>query len=108
MLRNEEDYANGETYDPSRFLTPDGKIDPRVRDPFTVAFGFGRRLTFHSLIMPVLSEHDFYRACPGAHIGRSMFWLVAASLATLFKWTEPLGEDGKPIDQPMDYETGMV
>ncbi|KAJ3521698.1 hypothetical protein NMY22_g12212 [Coprinellus aureogranulatus] len=90
MLRNEGEYANGATYDPSRFLTPAGTIDEGVRDPYTVVFGFGRR------------------ACPGAHIGRSTVWLLAASLAKLFKWTEPLGEDGKPIDQPMDFERGMV
>jgi hypothetical protein len=37
-----------------------------------------------------------------------MVWLAAASLATVFEWSEPLGEDGKPIDQPEDYETGLI
>ena len=106
MLRNEEDYPNGATYDPSRFLTSDGKIDQGVRDPFTVVFGFGRRYIYPSLAY-VCCLTGLSRACPGAHIGRSMVWLAAASLATLFSWTEPLGEDGKPIDQPMDFEKGL-
>ncbi|KAF5341790.1 hypothetical protein D9611_001158 [Ephemerocybe angulata] len=89
MLRNEDDYEDPTTYNPDRFLK-DGQINPDIRDPYTVAFGFGRR------------------ACPGAHIGRSMVWLAAASLASVFQWSEPLGEDGKPIDQPMDFEKGLL
>lgn len=42
MLHNEEDYPNPEKFDPERFLK-DGKLNPDVRDPVTVAFGFGRR-----------------------------------------------------------------
>lgn len=43
MLRNEDDYPNATTYNPSRFLTLDGKLNPEIRDPFTIAIGFGRR-----------------------------------------------------------------
>ncbi|KAJ2913746.1 hypothetical protein MD484_g6664, partial [Candolleomyces efflorescens] len=91
MLRREDEYGpDASSFNPDRFLSPDGRINPKVLDPHLVAFGFGRR------------------SCPGAHIGRSMVWLAAASLATIFEWREPLGEDGTPIDQPEDYETGLV
>ena len=37
-------YDNPEAFMPERFLTPDGKFDrPDVRDPATIAFGYGRR-----------------------------------------------------------------
>ncbi|RXW22197.1 hypothetical protein EST38_g3663 [Candolleomyces aberdarensis] len=91
MLRREDEYGlDAGRFNPDRFLTPDGQINTNVLDPHIAAFGFGRR------------------SCPGAHIGRSMVWLAAASLATVFEWREPLGEDGKPIDQPEDYETGLL
>lgn len=42
MLRNDEDYPDPEKFVPERFLK-DGKPNFDVRDPVTVAFGFGRR-----------------------------------------------------------------
>ncbi|KAJ2919895.1 hypothetical protein MD484_g610, partial [Candolleomyces efflorescens] len=91
MLRREDEYGlDASSYNPNRFLTSDGKINANVMDPHIAAFGFGRR------------------ACPGAHIGQSMAWLAAASLATVFEFSEPLGEDGVPIDQPEDYDTALL
>jgi len=43
MLHDEEVYPDPSTFKPERFLTKDGKIDPNVRDPTDIAFGFGRR-----------------------------------------------------------------
>ena len=42
MLHNESDYPDASAFKPERFLK-DGVLDPSVRDPATVAFGFGRR-----------------------------------------------------------------
>lgn len=44
MLHDPEDYPHPELFKPERFIGEDGNIDPSVRDPSTVAFGFGRRL----------------------------------------------------------------
>jgi cytochrome P450 len=35
-------YPNPEAFRPERFLL-NGKLNPAIRDPETVAFGFGRR-----------------------------------------------------------------
>ena len=43
MTRNHEDYPDPEVFRPERFIGADGQIDPTVRDPGSVVFGFGRR-----------------------------------------------------------------
>ena len=42
MLHDEDDYPDPTAFHPERFLK-DGKLDPSVRDPSQMAFGFGRR-----------------------------------------------------------------
>lgn len=42
MSHNPIDYPSPEVFNPDRFLK-DGKLNPAVRNPLTVAFGFGRR-----------------------------------------------------------------
>lgn len=43
MLHDENIYPDPLAFKPERFLN-DGKINPSVRDPELVAFGFGRRI----------------------------------------------------------------
>lgn len=43
MLRDENDYPEPDQFRPERFIGKDGNIDPSVRDPTTMCFGFGRR-----------------------------------------------------------------
>lgn len=44
ILQNTEDYPEPQIFDPSRFLKADGNLNHDVKDPATVAFGFGRRV----------------------------------------------------------------
>jgi cytochrome P450 len=66
VLHNPKDYPNPEVFDPSRYLTPEGVLDPSVRDPRTACFGFGRRI------------------CPGIQVAdASLFAMVSTLLATV-------------------------
>jgi cytochrome P450 len=66
ILHNPEDYPEPETFKPERYLTPEGKLDPNVRDPRVACFGFGRRI------------------CPGRHLAdASLFTMIATLLATV-------------------------
>ena len=42
MLNNETDYPDPSSFKPERYLK-NGQLDPNVRDPALMAFGFGRR-----------------------------------------------------------------
>ena len=43
---DESVYPDPHTYDPTRFLDKDGKIDPSVKDPEARVFGSGRRCEY--------------------------------------------------------------
>ncbi|TFK36245.1 cytochrome P450 [Crucibulum laeve] len=89
MLRNEEDYPDPDAFKPERFLK-DGKLDPSVRDPTTMAFGFGRR------------------ECPGKAMALASLWLTAASILHTFEIVKPLDKDGNPIEPDMKYSSSLV
>ena len=42
MLNNEADYPDPSSFNPERYLK-NGQLDPNIRDPVLMAFGFGRR-----------------------------------------------------------------
>ena len=42
MLNNEADYPDPSSFNPERYLK-NGQLDPNIRDPTLMAFGFGRR-----------------------------------------------------------------
>jgi cytochrome P450 len=66
ILHNTEDYPDPERFMPERYLTPEGTLDPSVRNPRTACFGSGRRI------------------CPGQYVAdATLFITVATLLATV-------------------------
>lgn len=52
MLHDPEVYPEPEVFKPERFIK-DGKLNSAVRDPLTLAFGFGRRFVIGCLALIV-------------------------------------------------------
>ena len=50
ILHDEEIYPEPFKFNPDRFLTQDGQLDPAIQDPFIAVFGFGRRFVYLSRI----------------------------------------------------------
>ncbi|TCD68727.1 hypothetical protein EIP91_010011 [Steccherinum ochraceum] len=79
MLRNPEDYPEPEKFKPERFIGKDGKLDSSVRDPTSLAFGFGRR------------------ACPGMDFALSVLSIYAASMLHVYDIQAGVDESGRPF-----------
>ncbi|KAF7373048.1 Cytochrome P450 [Mycena sanguinolenta] len=61
-----------------------------IRDPETVAFGFGRRI------------------CPGRHMATASLWIVVASILSTFNIDKAIGEDGREIEPTSEYSPGIL
>ncbi|THH27824.1 hypothetical protein EUX98_g6368 [Antrodiella citrinella] len=90
MLRNSEDYPEPELFKPERFLGEDGKIDVNVRDPTTIAFGFGRRL------------------CPGRHLSANTLTICIASTLHAFDITPGVDTSGRPVKLTTEIVGGLI
>jgi len=77
MLHNEEEYPEPGEFKPERYIK-NGKINPEVRDPTTIAFGFGRRI------------------CPGQFLSTSSLFIFVASVLHVFTLDAAKDRDGRP------------
>ncbi|KAF7422756.1 hypothetical protein PC9H_010914 [Pleurotus ostreatus] len=84
-----ENYPNPFAFDPDRFMK-DGKLNPDVLDPTSVAFGLGRRV------------------CPGRFFSNDALYITFATLLSLFNFAPPLDADGKPIALKAEMMTGLI
>jgi len=89
MLHNEDDYPDPFAFKPERFIK-DGQLDPNIRDPTMIAFGFGRRI------------------CPGSHIAISTIWIAAASILATFNLSKSVDKDGKVIEPSCEYLSAII
>ena len=87
ILHDENRYPDPEAFEPNRFLTPDGQLDPTVPDPGE-AFGYGRRI------------------CPGRHFAHDVLFLVMASILAGFSIEKPIDDKGHPIEPRVGFSGG--
>jgi len=78
MLHSEDDYPNPHEFKPERYIK-NGKISSEVRDPSTIAFGFGRRV------------------CPGRFFSNGSLFIFAASVLHAFTLEAAKDRDGRPV-----------
>ena len=78
-MHDEERYPDPETFNPARFLTTDGTVDPSVPDPAQV-FGFGRRI------------------CPGRYFAQTALFLYVSHMLAAFNIEKPVDKMGKVVE----------
>ncbi|KIP02696.1 hypothetical protein PHLGIDRAFT_78753 [Phlebiopsis gigantea 11061_1 CR5-6] len=88
ILRDPSRYANPEMFNPSRFLTSEGTLDPDVPDP-TEGFGYGRRI------------------CVGRHFAMDIMWLTVANVLAVFEINESVDAFGRVVKAREEYTTGL-
>ncbi|KAK7455838.1 hypothetical protein VKT23_010873 [Stygiomarasmius scandens] len=89
ILHDKDMYPDPDTFNPSRWLTPDGTgINTDLRD-IMANFGFGRRV------------------CPGAHMALSSTWMTMASVLLTFNISEKVTENGETIKLTGEYESSL-
>ncbi|KZT04887.1 cytochrome P450 [Laetiporus sulphureus 93-53] len=90
ILHDEKTYPDPFAFNPGRFLDADGQLDPAVKDPATVSFGFGRRV------------------CPGRHVAIASIWITVASILARYEITRATDSNGKPVEVSGEWYTGST
>lgn len=89
MNYDERVYERPHEFNPYRFLTADGQLDPDVPKPDAL-FGFGRRV------------------CPGQAFAIHTITIAMAHILATFNITKPLDEDGNVVEPSCEYTSGNI
>jgi cytochrome P450 len=90
ILHHPDDYPEPNQFKPERYLTPEGTLDPSVRDPRTACYGFGRRV------------------CPGRFIADSTLFASIATLLATVDIVRVRDADGAEIVPEVEVTSGLV
>ena len=88
IFHDEERYPEPDTFNPNRFLTADGKLDPNVPDPIE-AFGYSRRI------------------CPGRYFAIDVVFLTIASILATFNIEKATDDQGNVHEPKAEYSPGL-
>ncbi|KAI1372317.1 cytochrome P450 [Hypoxylon crocopeplum] len=87
MSRDPSVYKDPERFNPDRYTT---KAEGGGGEPLLVGpFGFGRRV------------------CVGRHLAQASVWIIIATLIATTDISKPVGPDGKPVEQAIEFSTGL-
>jgi len=89
ILHDEARYPNPDVFDPARFLTEGGQLDPEVPEP-TETFGHGRRI------------------CAGRLFALDMLWLTMANILQVYSIEKVVDESGNVIEPSGKYGDGVL
>lgn len=96
MCNDEEIYPEASTFKPERFLKRSGPgehplvLNPDVRDPADIVFGFGRRI------------------CPGQYMAYDSMWIAIVSVLSVFDVLPVKDADGEDVVPPFENEPGFI
>jgi len=89
ILHDPKSFNNPMEYDPERYLK-DGKLNPDMMDPDSVAFGYGRRI------------------CPGRHLSDNTLYLTVSCLLAVYDIKPPVDSQGNIIKLKPDFTNGLL
>ncbi|KIJ14781.1 hypothetical protein PAXINDRAFT_12351 [Paxillus involutus ATCC 200175] len=84
---DESRYEDPNTFNPSRFLTPEGELND---DDLHYIYGFGRRI------------------CPGRYLAEASLWIAIASVLAVFQIRKAKNEHGEDIEIVPQFTRGQV
>ena len=90
MLHDEEVYHEPNTFNPDRFLTREGTLDPKVPNPEQFVYGFGRRV------------------CPGRFLGLTSVWLAMSNILATFDFEIPTDDQGREVRPSEECIPGLA
>ena len=111
ILHDPKTFNNPMEYQPERYLK-DGKLNPDVVDPDSVAFGFGRRLV--DLLLYSVMRHISHRRsiplsiCPGRHLADNSLYLLACCLLAVYDINPPVDNQGNTIKFKAEFTSGLI
>lgn len=90
ILHDEGAYGpDVDSFNPERFLHPDGKLNESIPHPHAV-FGFGRRV------------------CAGQDLAEAAIWIALVSILSAFDVTKALDEEGNVIEPSGNFTSQWV
>ncbi|KAL1725530.1 cytochrome P450 [Schizophyllum commune] len=90
MAHDKKAYPDPYAFKPERYLDADGKLDPNVRDPAKIIFGFGRR------------------NCIGRHVAYSTLWITIASILRVYNIGKAKRSDGSFIEPCREWVSALI
>ncbi|KAA1476670.1 cytochrome P450 [Dentipellis sp. KUC8613] len=87
MTRNPVEYPDPESFNPGRFIQPDGTLND---DDMRYVFGFGRRF------------------CSGQHLADATVWMGIAAVLAVFRLVPAKDEYGNEVPVEVEYTSGMI
>ena len=97
-------------YRPDRYLK-DGKLNPDMIDPDSVAFGFGRRsvnLLYSIIQLASNGWHIFASICPGRHFSDSLLYIIVSCLLAVYDIKPPVDDQGNTIKLKAEFTSGLI